>query len=159
MRFLLPSLILMLFISLTTIYRFQSTALTPSNTALLADQSGEMFVAYVGAVAAFMRNNPTFNGTISGAQLASQGRPFSTPFLQMASNAVTTFGTNGRTITTYATLPVGALNSVISVTERDASYGLASGMTWTSITPGSTAQPLATSVPHGSIVSVIQLSQ
>lgn len=159
MRFLLPSLILMLFISLTTTHRFQSTALVPSMTTLQASQSGEMFVAYTGAVAAFMRNNPTFMGTISGAQLATQGTPFSTPFLQMTSNAVTAFGTNGRTVTTYATLPVGALNSVISVTKGDASYGLTSGTTWTSITPGSIAQPLAASVPHGSIVSVIQLSQ
>ncbi|RWA45656.1 hypothetical protein AU476_01070 [Cupriavidus sp. UYMSc13B] len=157
MRFMLASLVFAVFAGLLAAYQHQSTAISPQTQELQATQAGQMFVAYAGAVAAFMNSNPSFTGTVSSVQLASQGTPFSASFLAKAGNAVTAFGSAGRTITTYASLPAGAINTVVSQTAADASYGLSFGTTWTSVLPGSSAQPLATSVPSGSVVSVIQI--
>lgn len=159
MRFMLPILVVAFFTGITAFYQHQSTTIAPSSKELHATQAGQMFVAYAGAVSAFMSNNPSFTGSVSGAQLASQGAIFSASFLLTASNAVTAFGTAGRTVTTYAALPAGALGSLAKLTEGDASFGMSTGATWTSIVPGAAPQPLATSVPYGNTVSVIQINQ
>lgn len=159
MRFVLPVLVFVLMTGLVAIYRYQSTSTVPQVQTLQATQAGQMFVAYAGAVAAFMSSNPTFTGSVSATQLASQGTPFSAAFLARAGNAVTAFGSSGRTITSYASLPPGAINAIAPATEGDASYGLSSGTTWTSSAQGSNPQALATTVPDGSVVSVIQIGQ
>ncbi|WP_157896869.1 hypothetical protein [Acidovorax carolinensis] len=159
MRFMLPILVVAFFTGMTSLRLYQSTVNTPSSKELYATQASEMFVAYAGAVSAFMNSNPSFTGSVSGAQLAAQGAIFSASFLSTAGNTVTAFGTAGRTVTTYATLPTGALGTLATLTEGDASYGTATGATWTSIAAGATPQPLATSVPNGYTVSVIQINQ
>ncbi|CAN7779925.1 type IV pilus biogenesis protein PilM [Cupriavidus necator] len=159
MRFMLPSVVFALLTGLVAVYRYQSATITPQTQVLQATQSGQTFVAYANAVAAFLNANPSFVGSVSAAQLAAQRTPFSTTFLASASNAVTAFGTAGRTVTTYALLPPGAINTIVSLTGGDAAYGLSSGTTWTSVAPGASAQTLATAVPNGSVVSVIQIGQ
>ncbi|HIH2745249.1 TPA: hypothetical protein ACYLN4_000927 [Burkholderia lata] len=154
---LMPVVVFAFFTGLLAIYRLQSTTITPQTQVLQAVQSGQTFIAYANAVAVFLKSNPSFVGTVSAPQLAAQGTPFSAPFLASAGNAVTPFGAAGRTITTYALLPAGAINTIVSATGGDAAYGLSSGSTWTSVAPGSSAQALATSVPNGSVVSVIQI--
>ncbi len=157
MRFILPSLVFALLTGLVSVYRYQSTTTTPQTQELQASQAGQVFVAYANAVAAFMNNNPSFTGSVSAAQLAAQGTPFAASFLAIAGNAVTAFGSSGRTITAFASLPTGAMGTIVSMTSGDAAYGLSSGTFWTSALPGAIAQPLATTVPNGSVVSVIQI--
>lgn len=154
---LMPVLVLAFFSGLLAIYRYQNTTITPQTQVLQKVQSGQTFVAYANAVAVFLKSNPSFVGTVSAAQLAAQGTPFSAAFLASAGNAVTAFGAAGRTITTFALLPAGSINTIVFVTGGDAAYGLSSGPTWTSVAPGSTAQALAANVPNGSVVSVIQI--
>lgn len=159
MRFLMPVLVFAFFTGLTAIYRVQSTAGFPQNEALQAAHSGQMFVAYTNAVAAFMNSNPSFTGAVSPTQLAAQGTEFSAAFLGNAGNAITAFGSTGRTVTTFAVLPAGAINTIITVTGGDAAYGLSSGTTWTSVAPSGSAQTLAAAAPNGSVVSVIQIGR
>ncbi|AMR78023.1 type IV pilus biogenesis protein PilM [Cupriavidus nantongensis] len=156
---LMPTLVFALFTGLVAIYRYQSASNIPPTQVLQAAQAGQMFVAYAGAVGAFRNSNPAFTGSVSAAQLAAQGTPFSASFLATAGNNITPFGSAGRTITTYASLPTGAINTIVSITGGDAAYGMSSGTTWTSVAPGSTSQTLATTVPNGSVVSVIQIGQ
>lgn len=157
MRFILPSLVFTLLSGLVAVYQYQSTTIIPQTQVLQATQAGQTFVAYASAVAVFTNSNPSFTGSVSAAQLAAQGTPFAASFLANAGNAVTAFGSSGRTITTFALLPAGAINTIVSATSGDAAYGLSSGTTWTSVLAGSIAQPLATTVPNGSVVSVIQI--
>ena len=105
----------------------------------------------------YQRNNPVFVGTVSGASLVAQGYQFSGAFLASASNAITATGITGRVITCHAALTPGALRAASEATENDASLGLAAGSTWTSVGVGSTVSLLATPVPNGNVVSVIQI--
>lgn len=157
--FYLPIFIFAFFASMVTLHSKTNAMRAPTPAALQATQAGQTFVAYAQALAVFQSNNPTFTGSVTAAQISAQGTPFSSAFLQTAGNAITATGVNGRVITAYATLPGGALQAVTKATSYDASYGTSSGTSWTSIAPGATAQPLATTVPNASIVSVIQVGQ
>lgn len=155
--FLLPVVVLSFFVGIIAIERNHAQDVLPPSIVIQATLSGQMFVAYRNAVAVFQKNNPAFTGTVSNAALAAQGNQFSAVFLATASNAITATGVAGRVITCYAALTPGALRAASDTSENDASLGMASGTTWTSAAFGSTALPLATPVPNGNIVSVIQI--
>lgn len=155
----MPVLVLSFFTALAAIYKHQSTAMLPSSQAQQAEYAGQTFIAYSGAVAAFMNKNPSFTGTISVAQLDGGSNSFSQQFLATAGNSVTSFGASGRTVMSYAKLPFGALNSIAKITGGDASYGISSGSSWISIAVGASEQPLITAVPQGSTVAIFQVGQ
>jgi hypothetical protein len=153
---LLPSIVLSFFLGLIAIERNYAQDRLPPTIALQAAQSGQTFVAYRNAVAVYQKNNPTFTGTVSNAALAAQGNQFPSVFLVSASNAITATGVAGRVITCYAALSTGAISAALAATETDASLGMASGLNWISSAFG-TSTLLATSVPNGNVVSVIQI--
>lgn len=155
---LLPVIVLSFFLSVITVERNRAQDSLPPANALQAVQSGQTFVAYRNAVAVYQMNNPTFTGTVSNAALAAQGSQFSSVFLASANNAITATGVAGRVITCYAALPAGSLSAALAATESDASLGIASGTTWTSAAFGSST-PLATTVPNGNVVSVVQIGK
>ena len=154
---LLPLAVLSFFLGIITVERTRSQDILPAAIVIQATVSGQMFVAYRNAVAVYMQNNPTFTGTVSNAALAAQGNLFSAAFLASTSNVITSTGVAGRVITCYAALTTGALAAASDATENDASLGMASGATWTSIATGASAVPLASSVPNGNVVSVVQI--
>jgi hypothetical protein len=160
MRFALFPLVVVFFLtSHFLLATSRSRASMPSTTALASSQSGQMFVAYRDAVLTYSSANPAFMGSVSDAQLATQGTPFPTSFTGSAGNVITTTGAAGRIITVYANLPAGALASAASSTSSDASLGTSNGSYWTSIGPGATPQSLATVVPSGYTVSVNQIGK
>lgn len=154
---LLPLMVLSFFIGIAAIERSHSQDILPPALVTQANQNGKTFVAYRDAVAVYQQNNPGFTGTVSNTALAAQGSQFSSEFLATASNAITATGVAGRVITCYAALNPGALSAARDGTENDASLGLASGTSWTSIADGAVAMPLATPVPNGNVVSVVQI--
>ncbi|HJV75127.1 MAG TPA: hypothetical protein VJ654_12955 [Noviherbaspirillum sp.] len=154
---LIPVMVLTFFLSIMAIEYGRATDVLPSTSVTQATSNGQTFIAYSNAVALYQKNNPTFNGTVSGTALAAQGTPFPSDFLAIAGNAITASGTSGHVITCYASLPTGAITAITSAIGNDAAYGTASGTNWTSIAPGATAQPLTTTVPNGAVVSVIQV--
>lgn len=158
MRYVMPILVLSFFAGVAAIYEHQSTVMLRSSQDQQAEYAGQTFIAYASAVAAFVNKNPSFTGTISVAQLDGGDR-FSQQFLATAGNSVTSFGTSGRTVMSYAKLPFGALNSIASLTGGDASYGVSSGSAWISIAVGAREQPLNTAVPQGSTVAIFQVGQ
>lgn len=160
--FLFPVLVLSFFIGIVAIERNHAQGILPPPTETQAEQSGRTFVAYRNAVAVYQQNNPAFTGTVSNAALAAQGSQFSSAFLASAGNAITAIGGGpGRVVTSYAALPAGAITAALDATQNDASLGMASGTTWTSFAQGAgvnnTPVSLATPVPNGNVVSVVQI--
>lgn len=151
----LPVMVLALLAGLGAIARDQAKAVLPDAGLTQSEHSGQAFLAYRDAVIAFQKDNPSFTGSASGSQLTSRGLAVTPQFLASAGNAITAFGTTGRTVTAFASLPAGAINAAIKESDGDASLGLASGATWTSYTSG-TVVPLATTVPNGAVVSITQ---
>ncbi|WP_028317277.1 type IV pilus biogenesis protein PilM [Desulfobulbus elongatus] len=154
--YLWPLMVLLFFLSLVGIERHRSVQSAPASVVTQAVQAGEAFVAYRNAVMAYQDQHQSFVGTVPANQLGGQ---FSADFLAAAGNAVTATGATGRIVTCYALLPAGAIATVLDVTDHDASFGFASGATWTSLTPGTTAQPLAVAVPDGAVVSILQMGK
>lgn len=154
----LPLLVLSFFIGIGAIERNHVQDVLPQAMVTQAALSGQMFVAYRNAVTVYQHNNSAFTGTVSNAALSAQGSQFSSSFLASASNAITA-GVSGRVITCYAALPPGAVTAALDATQNDASIGMASGTSWISFAQGVnyTPVPLATSVPNGDVVSVIQI--
>lgn len=156
MRFVLPGIVFAIFSGLTGYYRLYSESMLPETKVVIANHSAKTFTSYANALSAFQLRNPSFVGSVTAAQLAAMGQPISANFLLTAGNSITAFGSNGRTLTAYAQLQPGALGEIMVNTEGDASYGISSGSSWTSILPGATSQPLAAAAPVGSIVYVFQ---
>lgn len=156
---LLPALVAAFFMGMYAMdnTRTANTAQRPATTRAL--QAGETFIAYRDAVMTFMQNNPAYTGSVTAAQLLAQGNSFSASFLALAGNSITATGVGGRVLTAYATLPAGSLAAAGTSSTFDASFGQAAGSNWLSIAPGATSQPLASAVPNGSIVSVIQIGK
>lgn len=153
---LLPLIVLSFFLGINAIERSHAQSILPQAIVIQAELAGQAFVAYRNAVAVYQKNNPTFTGTVSTAVLAAQGSSVASSFLANASNKITSTGVAGRVVTCYAALPTGAITIALSVTENDASLGMSTGSAWTSSANGSIT-PLATSVPDGYVVSVIQI--
>ncbi|MBV5345007.1 MAG: type IV pilus biogenesis protein PilM [Rhodoferax sp.] len=154
---LLPVIIFAFLAGIIGIDRNHAQNTLPPAQVTQAAQAGQMFVSYRDAVAVYQRNNPAFIGTVSNADLAALGYQFSSGFLAGAGNAITATGASGRVITCFAALPPGSLQVAYNATEFDASFGVVSGNSWTSKAPGGTAVALATVVPDGDVVSVIQI--
>lgn len=155
----LPLAVLSFFISLIAIERNHAQSILPPSTVAQAEQSGQTFVAYRNAVSVYQQNNPAFTGTVPGTALTAQ---FSSAFLASAGNTITAIGGGaGRIITCYAALPPNSITAALKATDNDASLGMASGTNWTSFAQviGFTPVPiaLATSVPNGNVVSVVQI--
>ena len=124
------------------------------SSAMTAAQS---FLAYRAAVAVYLQNNPTFTGTVTSVMLTAQGAQFPASFIASAGNAITATANNGRVITCYAALPTGTISAALSLSENDASLGIANGTNWSSTVLNGALVPLATAVPNGNIVSVVQI--
>jgi hypothetical protein len=158
MRFILPLLAFAIFMGLLPLAGNQAAATLPSNQVTLAAVAGETFVTYAQALGAFQRANPAFTGSATASQLNALGYQFSSSFLATVGNKITTAGTNARVITTYGTLPAGALGTIVSLTGGDATFGTSTnGTTWTSVAPGAAPAALAVTVPAGGTVSVVQI--
>lgn len=153
----LPIAALSFFIALIAIEQNHSTSIAPMQKQVQAEIAGETFVAYRNAVMVYQQLNPSFTGTVSNAALAAQSNTFSAEFLSQASNAITNVGTSGKVITSFATLPSGALKAALNKTDNDWSFGVSANTNWTSAAPNANPVPLATTVPTGSVVSVIQI--
>lgn len=154
---LLPLIVLAFFGGLNAMERSHAEGLLPPSIVSRATQQGQAFISYRNAVVVYQQNNPAFTGTVSNTALATQGLKSSAEFLALASNSITAVGVSGRVITAYAALTPGALRVARDLTENDGSLGMASGSSWSSVSPGSILVPLATTVPNGSVVSVIQI--
>lgn len=157
--FLLPVAVMSFFIGLIAIERNHAQDMLPQATTMQAEYNGQTFVKYRNAVAVYQKNNPAFTGTVTTAMLTALGSQFSSVFLASAGNAITAVGSSGRVITCYAALPPGAITTALTATQNDASLGMASGTTWTSYAQGVSTTPiaLATTVPDGDVVSVVQI--
>lgn len=146
--------IFLLFDSFGTLEQMRSRTQSKASAVLSAEADGEFFLAYRDAVRTFVATNPAFTGTVSNAQIAALGFAFPSSFYSVASNRITPYGSAGRMITSYASLPPGARAHAYEVAEFDASLGVSNGSTWTSVAPGATPQALPASITAGSIVSV-----
>jgi hypothetical protein len=149
-------MVLAMLMGLLPLHRNFEVSTGPSALDERARFYGESFVAYTRAIAAFQAKNPAFAGSVSAGQLAALGFQFAPEFLAIAGNAITTAGSAGRVVTTYAQLPAGSIGTVAELTGRDGAFGIANGATWLSIAPGAAAQPLAIAVSAGSVVAVAQ---
>ncbi len=155
---LLPLVVLSWLIGMLAIQDTYTEAGLPQAMVEKAELSGQTFVAYRDAVVNYQKNNPTFIGSVSAEALAAQGNLFSAVFLDSAGNDITPAGVAGRIITSYAELPTGAINAALDMTENDASFGIAlTNKAWMSSVHSTTSMPLATSVPSGALVSVVQV--
>ena len=155
---LLPIAVFAFFLGIVVAERNHSQDILPPSIVTQADESGQMFVAYRNAVAIYQQNNPTYVGV--APITATPTGQFSAAFLSTAGNAITvTASGTGRVITSYAALPAGAITVALAITQNDASLGMATGTTWTSYAQGvnTTPVPLATAVPNGDVVSVVQI--
>lgn len=153
---LLPAVVLALILGLTSIARDQAKSVIPSSGGAQLENAGETFISYRNAVMAYQRANPSFTGSVPASVFVETGAQFSQAFLQTAGNSITAFGTNGRVVTAYVSLPTGAISAATAMTENDASLGLATGANWKSFAPGASDQPLAVAVPNGALVSITQ---
>ena len=122
---------------------------------LLAERMGVLFLQYRTAVATFQRQNPGFTGSVPLQSLNALGFQFPQDFLNLVGNTITPTGINGRVVTSYGNLPAGAGTVAQKTSQGDSSLGVASGSSWTSY--NGVAATLATSVPDGAVVSVIQI--
>lgn len=158
--YLFPMLVLVIFTGIYAVEATRTTVSVPEAKMVLAAGDGQQFVNYSAAVASYLQSNPTFIGSVSPATLASRGSQFSPQFLATAGNAITQVGAStSRVITCYGNLTPGAVTAALAATDNDAAYGIASGGTWTSFAQGvaMTPQTLATAVPNGYVVSVVQI--
>lgn len=158
--FLYPLLVLAFFQGLFAIEKARTTAIAPVPSVQRAAWDGREFVAYRDAVSTYLQANPAYIGSVSSAALIAQGNQFSAQFLSVAGNYISQVGGgSGRVITCYARLSTGAITAALNATSNDASLGMAAGGNWTSYAQGvsTTPQPLATTVPDGDVVSVVQI--
>lgn len=128
--------------------------------ALIGYSDATSFITYRDAIMSFQRSNPSFTGTVTYTQLQNLGYQFSADMLSKVGNAITQVAAgSGRTITVFGSLAPGSLNEILKLTDNDASFGIASGINWNSAAIGGTgaAIPLATSVPDGATVAVVQI--
>ena len=157
---LFPLLVLSIFTGLFAIESTQTTIGLPMPTVTQSNEDGQQFVLYRDSVAVFLQNNPAYIGSVPTATLKAQGYQFSADFLAVSGNRITQVGAGtGRVITCYSNLSPGAVTAALVATSNDASLGMATGGNWTSYAQGviNAPQLLATAVPDGDVVSVIQI--
>jgi hypothetical protein len=158
MGFLLMPLMILAFFG--SVIAFQQTHVKDNVASAKVSQastSAQSFLAYRAAVGIYLQNNPAFTGTVTSAMLSAQGVQFPAGFIASAGNAITATANNGRVITCFAALPTGAITVALTLSENDASLGIANGTNWSSSALNGALVPLATAVPNGNIVSVVQI--
>lgn len=122
-----------------------------------AQSDGQSFLAYRNAVMTYQQNNPTFTGTVPNSSL---GSGFSSSFLGLVGNKVVSTGVrNGRVVICYGNFARTVAAQAAIASNNDASFGISNGTTWTSAAVGAStvAMPLASAIPSGNVVAVIQL--
>ena len=156
---LFPLLVFAILSGIFAVERTQTTIVLPSQTISRASADGRLFVAYRDAVTVYLQNHPAYIGNVPDAALVAQGNVFPADFLAVAGNTITQVGSgSGRIITCYANLSPGSVTAALKATDNDASFGISSAGTWKSYAQGvsTTSQSLASPVPDGDVVSVIQ---
>jgi hypothetical protein len=154
--------ILLVLALFTGIFAYQKNDLNRfavQSQAMQTNNDGQRFITYAGAVQAYLVSHPTFTGAVTPAMLSAQGNQFSSNFLSLVGNAITSSG-SGKVITCYGNLNAASMATAGLITQGDVSIGVAGASnTWTSLSPGAntSSQPLATAVPSGYVVSVVQL--
>lgn len=143
-------------VTLVATHRNNRDLVTPRPHQQQANFDAMTFLAYRGAVLAYVGSNPSFVGTISSSNLQGQYPP---AFLSSAGNYVSSVGLNGRLITSFANLSSGAAYTAMVVAGVDASIGISNGSSWISVAPDANKNtiPLNTPVPSGYAVSVVQI--
>lgn len=122
-----------------------------------AQNDGQTFLAYRNAVMTYQQNNPTFTGTVPNSAL---GVSFTSNFLGQVGNKVVSTGVRDeRVVICYGNFARTVAAQAAIASNNDASFGISNGTSWTSAAVGAStaAMPLATAIPSGNIVSVIQL--
>ena len=156
---LFPLLVFAFFAGLIATERAQTELSVQSKAEIVAKSDGTQFLAYRDGVAAYVNVNPAFIGTVPSTSIIALGNQFSTSFLTSSNNLVTQVGTGtGRVITVYSLLSPGAAAAASMASSNDASIGTSTGLNWVSAAQGVSyiPQTLLTTVPNGSVVSVIQ---
>ena len=157
---LFPMLVFAIWAGIFAIENTQTEKSLPKASYMQASGDGQQFIVYRNAVATYLQANPAFIGSVPSSTLISQGNRFSSTFIASTGNYISQVGSStGRVITCYSSLAPGAITAALKQTSNDASLGIASGTNWTSYAQGviNTPQPLATTVPNGNVVSVIQI--
>ena len=162
MGFVAPLIFAVTLFGLLAIYS-QEASVSQINTTTASHMNyGQSFLAYRNAVMTYQQNNPSFTGTIPASTIAAMGG-FTSTFLSQVSNVVVATGArNGRAVICYGSFGTGAQSiaeQASIASNNDVSFGISNGATWTSAAVGAstTAIPLATSIPAGNAVSVIEM--
>ncbi|MBU3595091.1 hypothetical protein ICN10_01600 [Polynucleobacter sp. 86C-FISCH] len=160
MGYFAPLIFSVVTMGLLALFSSQASVTAINSTQAKSRNDGQAFLAYRDAVMSYWQNNPGFIGVIPNNVLLSTGRPFSTDFLQRVGNViVNTGGRNGRAIICYGTFNQSVAFEAAQAAGNDASFGVSSGPTWSSVAVGlgNTSILLPTLILPGNIVSVITL--
>lgn len=151
---LLPLFLSIFFSGLIALQDTTNQNALPPTKQLLADNSGQAFLAYRNALLTYITANPTLTGTIATNLLtlpAGQTLPPGT-----SNNVIVTPG-GGRIIYAWATLPPNTLNTLSNLQSGDPSLGLVNGTQWISPAYGIQATVVPAYVPNGSVLSILQI--
>lgn len=160
MGYFAPLIFSVVTMGLLALFSSQSNVTAVSPTQAKTKNDGQAFLAYRDAVLTYWQNNPAFVGVIPNNVLLSTGRPFSTDFLQRVGNVIVNTGIrNGRAIICYGAFNQSVAFEAAQAAGNDASFGVSSGATWSSVAVGlgNASILLPTPITAGNIVSVIKL--
>lgn len=160
MGFLAPLIISVVMLGFAALFAQESRVAAIDTAQAQVQSSGQAFLAYRNAVMTYQQNNPTFTGVVPTSVITAYGGPFSSAFLGQVSNVVVSTGVrNGRVVICYGAFSRSVAEQAALASSNDASFGVSNGTTWTSAAIGAPtlAMPLATSIPSGNIVSVVQM--
>lgn len=160
MGYFAPLIASLFLVGFLAIFAQESRVASISSTAIAAQSTGQSFLAYRNAVMTYQQNNPTFLGTIPAATIAAIGGPFSASFLTQVGNVVVSTGyRSGRVVICYGPFNGSVAKEAALAANNDASFGISNGTSWVSSAIGApaTAMPLATAIPAGNTVSVIEM--
>ena len=155
--YLLPLFVATFFLGMFSLQTNFNSSILPSVHEQRVAISGQIFIQYRDDLARFQKTNPSFLGVVPSSSLTSQ---YPAAFLAVAGNEITVSSSGaGRLITAFAKLDRSAIVQALAITDNDASLGFASGGSWRSAANGVNLidVPLATAVPDGSAVSVVQI--
>jgi len=155
--YLLPLFVATFFWGMFALQANFNSSILPSVREQRVGISGQIFLQYRDDLARYQKANPTFLGVVPSSSLANQ---YPAAFLAIAGNEITASSSgSGRVITAYAQLERSAIVQALAITQNDASLGFAAGGTWRSAANGVNQidVPLATGVPDGNAVSVVQI--
>lgn len=161
MGYFAPLIASVFLLGFLAIFIQESQVTAMSSSALATQNSGQTFVAYRNAVMTYQQNNPSFVGTVPNATIGVTGAQFSAAFFSRVSNVVVATGVrNGRVVICYGSFVQSVATQAALASNNDASFGVANGTTWISAAVGApiTPMPLASNIPSGNIVSVMEVN-